>query len=675
MPDGNILGAKQSNKKNNPMETIDQFDIKIANKKNGNTENINKRKINVDSDSHESNTSSVKRRKNFQDKVSSIIYNKDVIPQSETSNISTPIDCQSTNSRKDNFREIDFTKNQEEEVEHNKSQESKQHDNNQEEEKEDQPLQKKLSVSKTYQCDMSDKICKNERALDKHLENKHSSTKTSKKVSSEEFHKCQKCDKIFTNRKKLMDHMHHVHKEENKKKSKPLNESAQVIEIEIEPVSDNDIEIVDLNSAEENIAEVKKSPIKNWPVIDIDDHKTPVRKKNLNEKWVMSEAKSKMGTSNNPSNNEWPADDEIFNDALVEDLRKKSTRLKRKSKVNYAKLNKDGDCGGDGSSGAKAHEVNFEKSSKMAENDEVSNLNAEKESATNNHPGSSSTTEAIKNPLPTPPPSSNENEDDDDVFLELWESTDFSNFNPSSDDNNEKISSKKKEEIPPKANKKNNKNNKSAVASGQVNVVNIVNLLASGDDNNSKTDDVNNDDAGDRAGENGQIFAAESLLKKRVRKNGNLEYLVKWKGYGTDYNTWEPESNVIDKRLITLFNNGNKHIVLDKVFKKSPTVVTKQPVIVTKQPVIVNKQPVIVTKPTSHYQTERSMWKKKNKSRNHETFFICEKCQPFKILSDINVAEHSKKHFKIVPGWMYNQFDVNVTDLRENSLYRSFLEN
>ena len=103
MPDGNILGAKQSNKKNNPMETIDQFDIKIANKKNGNTENINKRKRNVDSDSNESNTSSVKRRKNFQDKVSSIIYNKDVIPQSETSNISTPIDCQSTNSRKDNF--------------------------------------------------------------------------------------------------------------------------------------------------------------------------------------------------------------------------------------------------------------------------------------------------------------------------------------------------------------------------------------------------------------------------------------------------------------------------------------------------------------------------------------------------------------------------------------------
>ena len=670
MPDKILSDKDQSNKKNNLLEKIEPFDIETAC-----NENRNKRKTNVDSDSNESNTSSVKRRKGFQDKISSIIHNKDVIPQSETSNMSTPMDamdtnCQSQNSRKDkenhlqeNFREIDFTKNQEEEknVQYEKSQEPKQHDTNKEEK--DLPLQKKLSVSKTktYQCDMCFKICKNERALDKHLENKHSSTTTSKKMSSEEFHKCQKCDKIFTNRKKLMDHMHHVHKVENKKNSKPQqNESAQ------EPVSDDsDIEIVELKSAGKNIAEkvVKKSPIKNWPVIDIDDHpKIPV-KKNLNEKWVMSEAKSKMGTSNNPSNNEWPADDEIFNDAQ-EDLRKKSTRLNRKSKVNYARLNKDGDDGG-----ATAHEIlHLKKSSKTAENDDVSDFNnAEKESANNKIGSSSSTTEAIKNPLPTPPLSSNENatdEDDDDIFLDLWESTDFSNFNPSEDENNEKISSSKKnkEEIPSAKVKRKSKT-AAVVASGDVK-------------NNSKTDnddDVNNgDDAGEQVDENGQIFAAESLLKKRIRKNGNLEYLVKWKGYGSDYNTWEPEKNIIDTRLITLFDNGNKHLVLDKVFNKSPTaVVTKQP------PAIVNKQPVVVnTKPMSHYQTERSMWKKKNKIRNHETFFICEKCQPFKILSDINVAEHSKtKHFKIVPGWMYNQFDINIIDLRENSLYRSFLEN
>ena len=212
MPD-KILGDKdQSNKKNNLLEKIEPFDIKTAW-----NENINKRKRNVDSDSNESNTSSVKRRKGFQDKISSIIYNKDVIPQSETSNMSTPMDAMDTNcQRKDkenhlqeNFREIDFTKNQEEEknVEYEKIQEPKQHDTNEEEK--DLPLQKKLSVSKTktYQCDMCFKICKNERALDKHLENKHSST--SKKISSEEFHKCQKCDNLseqpISNQKKDSD--------------------------------------------------------------------------------------------------------------------------------------------------------------------------------------------------------------------------------------------------------------------------------------------------------------------------------------------------------------------------------------------------------------------------------------------------------------------------------------
>ena len=43
-------------------------------------------------------------------------------------------------------------------------------------------------------------------------------------------------------------------------------------------------------------------------------------------------------------------------------------------------------------------------------------------------------------------------DEDDDIFLELWESTDFSNFNPSDDEKNEKISKKKAsaEDIIPK---------------------------------------------------------------------------------------------------------------------------------------------------------------------------------------------------------------------------------
>ena len=32
------------------------------------------------------------------------------------------------------------------------------------------------------------------------------------------------------------------------------------------------------------------------------------------------------------------------------------------------------------------------------------------------------------------------------------------------------------------------------------------------------------------------------------------EYLVKWKGWGPKYSTWEPEENILDVRLIEQFD-------------------------------------------------------------------------------------------------------------------------
>lgn len=52
-----------------------------------------------------------------------------------------------------------------------------------------------------------------------------------------------------------------------------------------------------------------------------------------------------------------------------------------------------------------------------------------------------------------------------------------------------------------------------------------------------------------------RIFTAEYIAKKRL-KNNRVEYYVKWKGYAEKYNTWEPESNILDPMLIDAFNNG-----------------------------------------------------------------------------------------------------------------------
>ncbi|XP_066498085.1 E3 SUMO-protein ligase CBX4 [Hoplias malabaricus] len=53
------------------------------------------------------------------------------------------------------------------------------------------------------------------------------------------------------------------------------------------------------------------------------------------------------------------------------------------------------------------------------------------------------------------------------------------------------------------------------------------------------------------------VFAVEGIEKKRVRK-GRVEYLVKWRGWSPKYNTWEPEENILDPRLLVAFQNRER---------------------------------------------------------------------------------------------------------------------
>lgn len=52
-----------------------------------------------------------------------------------------------------------------------------------------------------------------------------------------------------------------------------------------------------------------------------------------------------------------------------------------------------------------------------------------------------------------------------------------------------------------------------------------------------------------------RVYAAERINKKRVRA-GKVEYLVKWKGWSTRHNTWEPEENILDVRLIDIYERS-----------------------------------------------------------------------------------------------------------------------
>ncbi|XP_061129767.1 uncharacterized protein LOC133151048 [Syngnathus typhle] len=66
-----------------------------------------------------------------------------------------------------------------------------------------------------------------------------------------------------------------------------------------------------------------------------------------------------------------------------------------------------------------------------------------------------------------------------------------------------------------------------------------------------------------------RVFAAEAILKRRVRK-GRLEYLVKWKGWAMKDSTWEPEENILDDRLILGFEQKERERECSGPKKRGP---------------------------------------------------------------------------------------------------------
>lgn len=51
----------------------------------------------------------------------------------------------------------------------------------------------------------------------------------------------------------------------------------------------------------------------------------------------------------------------------------------------------------------------------------------------------------------------------------------------------------------------------------------------------------------------GDEYEVERIVEIRLKKDGAREFYVKWKRWGPEYNTWEPEENLSCPELIESF--------------------------------------------------------------------------------------------------------------------------
>ena len=73
-----------------------------------------------------------------------------------------------------------------------------------------------------------------------------------------------------------------------------------------------------------------------------------------------------------------------------------------------------------------------------------------------------------------------------------------------------------------------------------------------GGDNGGSGDEEEEDDAEDSDAES-EVYEVSHIVDARTAADGTTEYLIKWRGWGAQHNTWEPREHIMDDELVANF--------------------------------------------------------------------------------------------------------------------------